>query len=104
MTIKELTSILNSNSKNIPFFNGFAPAGTHVPFGVINHSTDNFFADNSAYKRFYKISVELYGYYDFEMLAAIDAVLDSNKIPWNRDEPAQINDENVFLFNYTMEV
>lgn len=104
ITIKQLTQILNNNDKNITFYNGFAPAGAAVPFGVINVSTNNFFADNQTYKVINDVNVELYGYYDFEMLETVENILNENKIPWNREEAQQINDENVFLFNYNMEV
>lgn len=66
--------------------------------------TDNFVADNKVYHIVLAVNVELFTKQKDEAAeAAVEAVLDALDLPWEK-APEFLEDENIFLVTYTMEV
>lgn len=66
--------------------------------------TDNFVADNKVYHIVLAVNVELFTKQKDEAAeAAVEAVLDALDLPWEKT-PEFLEDENIFLVTYTMEV
>lgn len=66
--------------------------------------TDNFVADNKVYHIILAVNVELFTKQKDEAAeAAVEAVLDSLDLPWEKT-PEFLEDENIFLVTYTLEV
>lgn len=66
--------------------------------------TDNFVADNKVYHIILAVNVELFTKQKDEAAeAAVEAVLDALDLPWEKN-PEFLEDENIFLVTYTMEV
>ena len=66
--------------------------------------TYNFVADNKVYHIILGVNVELFTKQKDEAAeAAVEAVLDALDLPWEK-APEFLEDENIFLVTYTMEV
>ena len=66
--------------------------------------TDNFVADNKVYHIILAVNVELFTKQKDEAAeAAVEAVLDALDLPWEKTTEF-LEDENIFLVTYTMEV
>lgn len=108
MSLSELFTILNS----IPAFKDKVayrafPVG-HVPnlpyICYLATQTNNFKADNKVYKVIQGIDVELYtATKDESVEATLESTLNANSIVWQKYED-YIDDENVYMITYELEV
>lgn len=108
MQLNELYSILNG----ISAFNGKVayrsfPLGSAPDLPYICYletSTNNAFADNKTYKVIKGIDIELYTETkDLVSEELIESALNSNNIPWNKDE-TYIDSEHCYQITYSTEV
>lgn len=99
MTNKELLTILGTVS-GLTFYTGRAPLGTKLPYGVlVLGPSSNFASDNKVTQKIQTATVELYTEKKDETTeAALEAVLDNNDIPWDKDEG--YDDGEQFYINY----
>lgn len=92
MTNVELLNILKtlteSTTNPIGVYSVQAPLGTSLPYLVVEFgSTDNFFADDSVREKRQAIVLYLYTKGKNETLEGlVESLLDSNSLPWNKDE------------------
>lgn len=108
MTLAEVKTMLES-------VNGFTdkvayrsfPEGSapKLPFiCFLCTGSNNFNADNYAFKKVDVVDIELYSYNkDISSEMAIEAVLDANKLPYVKSEE-YLDDEKCFEITYTVEV
>lgn len=108
MSLSELFTILNT----IPVFKDKVayrafPVG-HVPnlpyICYLATQTNNFKADNKVYKVIQGIDVELYtATKDESVETTLESAFDANNIVWQKYED-YIDDENVYMITYELEV
>ena len=108
MNLQELFNILN----NIPEFNGKVsyrafPIGQcpELPFVCyLENQTNNFFADNSVFKKKTSVNVELYTELkNIELETKIEDALNRNMLPWEKTED-YIDSEKCFMITFNVEV
>ena len=102
MTNNQIGNMLKAT--NLPVFYDHAKKGAKLPYITYTANSDNFFADDKTYQKVTDLRVVLYtATKRTDLEAAIESVLDSNNIPWNRDETYESQSE-VFLEIYESEV
>lgn len=103
MTNAELINILKtleSGTNPVKVFSVRAKIGTKLPYlTVLFNGTDNVFADNKVYKTEQAITLELYTIAKDETIEGlVESLLDTNGIPWDKDEA--YDDDAQFYINY----
>lgn len=102
MTNAEIGTMLRSTG--LPVFYDHAKQGAKLPYITYTTSTDNFHADNKTYQKITAIRAVLYTSNKSSSLeATLEAVLDANDLPWDRDEVYEASSE-VFMEIYESEV
>ena len=100
MTKKQFKEQLETTGLRVYY--QYAPIGTAVPFIVYTWNTDNFAADDKAYKRIAVVTVTHY-HSDFSNGEEMKAVFDGNDLFWNCESDYDPT-ERVYIDIYTMEV
>lgn len=105
MTYEDIVAMLEE--AGLPFaYHHFAEGESpDPPFLVfLFQGTDNFFADNSVYKRIDEINIELYtDKKDPELEEKIEGILDSHELPYEKTEE-WITSEKMYEVLYQTEV
>lgn len=104
MTNTELMAILSplasAQTNPIGVFSVRSKLGTALPYLVVNFgSSDNVFADDKTYYKEQAITIELYTKGKDETIEGIvESTLDTNGLPWDKDEA--YDDDAQFYINY----
>lgn len=105
MRATDIKTMLGQTGLNKTYYSwpiGEAPALPYLVWYL--PSSDNFAADDKVYSHIEQLNVELYTKTkDFEIEAAVEAVLAANNMVWEREE-SYLEDENMYEVLYTMEV
>lgn len=99
MTNTELITILKTID-GVGVYSVRAPEGATLPYLVaVFGQTSNFAADNKVTQKIQGVSLELYTVGKDEATEAkVEGVLDTNEIPWDKDEA--YDDGEQFYINY----
>lgn len=99
MTNTELITVLKTIS-GVAVYSVRAPEGSKLPYLVATFGqTSNFAADNKVSQKIQGVSLELYTEKKDEATEqAVEAVLDANELPWDKDEA--YDDGEQFYINY----
>lgn len=105
MLITEIKTMLGETGLPVTYYQWPENQAPTLPYLVwYLPSSDNFPADDKVYKHIEMLNVELYTENkDFETEQAIEAVLDSHNMVWERTE-SYIDTESMYEVLYTMEV
>lgn len=104
MTNAELVAILSplasAQTNPIGVYSVRAKEGASLPYLVVVYgTTDNFEADNKVYSKEQGVSLELYTESKDEVSEGlVENLLDTNSIPWDKDEA--FDDGEQFYINY----
>ena len=104
MTYKEVNTMIAS--VGIPCaYNQFTGTGTTPPFICFLYGGSNdMLADNRNFQRIRPLSIELYtDNKDFELEAAVEAMLTSNELPYTREE-TYLESEQMFMVVFETQV
>ena len=105
MTYEDIATMLNSTGLSVAY-NAF-PIGSVPPLPYIVYSypnSENFGADNSVYQKGTQLRIWLCtSEKDFDTEEALESVLDTNKIFYNKTESFEQNDA-MYMVLYEMEL
>lgn len=101
MTLAELYQLLKQLDIPIAyshFDEGQAPELPYICY--LEVGTENFFSENTVYKKIIDVDIELYfARKDLALESRIEQLFESNSIPWNATE-TYINDEKMYQKTY----
>ena len=102
MTLAEVKNMLEESG--IPVAYRRAKQGTKVPFITWKAKKDNMSADDVVYHSFHDIEVWLYTTRkDLKLEDKLETIFKNHGIYWSQDD-SDLDDENVMITIYTMEV